>query len=95
MAKRRWVRRKRTETSVEVHQVLIVKRQGASVWLTCEECLGGQMLAPEEASVILKVPNRTIYQWVEAGLVHCVETPDTSLLVCMVSLRTVATKLFN
>lgn len=53
------------------------------------------MLAPEEASVIFKVPNRTLYQWVEAGLVHFVETPDASLLVCMASLSTVATKLVH
>ena len=53
------------------------------------------MLAPEEASVILKVPNRRIYQWVESGLVHCIETPDASLLVCLASLSKVATKLLN
>ena len=47
------------------------------------------MLAPEEASVLLGVPNRTIYRCVEDGLVHYLETIDRLLLVCTASLMDV------
>jgi predicted site-specific integrase-resolvase len=53
------------------------------------------MLTPEEASVIHSVPTRTIYRWVEAGLIHSIETADRLLLVCTTSLSELLGKLSN
>jgi len=44
------------------------------------------MVAPEEAAALARTSTRTIYRWVEAGLLHYVETPGGGLLVCIHSL---------
>lgn len=44
------------------------------------------MLSPDEAAALTGVGARTIYRWVEAGLVHFAETAEGSLLICLNSL---------
>lgn len=76
------MKKKRTQTTLEVHQIFVIRRPENSIAVTCNECQGAEMLSPEEASVILGVPPRAIYSWVEAGLIHYTETPEGLLLVC-------------
>jgi hypothetical protein len=44
------------------------------------------MLAPNEAAAMLQTTARTIFQRVEAGEVHFLETADGALLICCNSL---------
>ena len=78
--------RRRTETTIETHEVWVVRRRsGGPAW--CEECAGQRgMLTPEEAATLARVSPRAIYKWVEAGRLHFTETADGALLVCPASL---------
>lgn len=40
------------------------------------------LLTPEEAAALTGVSVRTVYRWVEAALVHYLETSAAQLLVC-------------
>jgi excisionase family DNA binding protein len=44
------------------------------------------MFTPEEAAAMMKVSQRTIYRWVEAGRIHFRETENGNLLVCLIPL---------
>jgi len=44
------------------------------------------MIAPEQATVLARVPLRTIYRWIENGLIHYRETTNGSVVVCLKSL---------
>ena len=41
------------------------------------------MVNPEEASVLVGVNARLVYRWVEAEMVHYLETSAAALLVCL------------
>ncbi|HXQ68887.1 MAG TPA: helix-turn-helix domain-containing protein [Pyrinomonadaceae bacterium] len=48
------------------------------------------MLSPEQAAAVTGIPERQIYQWVEAGAIHYKEVPNGKLIVCiktLISLR--------
>ena len=81
-------KRRRTEKTVEIHEVYVIRQTSGPLPALCAECPAGDaiMVAPEQAAVIAAVPVRTIYRWVEAGMVHYKETPDGSLVVCVKSL---------
>jgi len=81
-------KRRRTEKTVEIHEVYVIRQTSGSLPALCVECPTGDALlvAPEQAAVIAAVPVRTIYRWVEARMVHYKELPDGSLTVCVKSL---------
>ena len=81
-------RRKRKETRIETHQILIIRKPENLVRAWCAGCLTQQsiMVTPDEAAPIAGVNPRTIYRWVEDGTVHFTETREGSLLVCLDSL---------
>ncbi len=81
-------KKKRTEVTVETHQLFVVRKIGSSVGTWCAECAAVvRMIAPDEAGMIADVSARTIYRWVEADRIHFVETPVGRLLVCLDSLK--------
>lgn len=83
------MRRRRTEISIETHQVWIFRRTTRAVVITCAECEGTpQMLTPEEAARLARVSPRVVYQWIEAGRIHFTETGDGIVLVCPAPLLT-------
>jgi len=45
------------------------------------------MLTLDEATLIFGLPTRLIFQWVQEGLIHSLETADSGLFVCPESLR--------
>jgi hypothetical protein len=45
------------------------------------------MIRPDEAAMAAAIPQRKIYQWIEAGKLHYSEEPTGALLVCLNSLR--------
>jgi hypothetical protein len=81
-------RRKRKETRIETHQILIIRKNENPLRAWCAECPKQQsiMVTPEEAAPIVDVKPRTIYRRVEDGMVHFTETREGSLLVCLNSL---------
>ena len=48
----------------------------------CAEPSAVAALTPEEAALFAHVTPRTVYRWVEQGLVHFTETPEGLLHIC-------------
>jgi hypothetical protein len=79
----------RTETTVEAHEVLIIRRSRRKMPAWCNRCTGlTTMVTAEEAAKLRNVRARTIYQWVEAGRVHFTDLPDGGLMICLASFPT-------
>ena len=79
--------KRRTETTIETHQVWIIRRPESRKPAWCFDCTDqAAMLSPEEAMRMFGVSLRAIYRSVEAGRIHFSETPDGRLFVCLASL---------
>ncbi|HEU4509018.1 MAG TPA: hypothetical protein VFR78_12305 [Pyrinomonadaceae bacterium] len=80
--------KRRSEKRVEIHELLIIRTTTGSLPSLCEECSARDaiMLSPEQASSVTGVPERVIYQWVEAGAIHYREVRDGKLIVCVKTL---------
>ncbi len=81
-------KRRRTETVIEAHQILIFKQSENAPRLWCAECATQEslMVTPEEAAAFGYLGLRAICRLIEAGRIHYVETPEGRLLVCLNSL---------
>ncbi|HEX5734890.1 MAG TPA: hypothetical protein VF131_18815 [Blastocatellia bacterium] len=81
-------KKRRTERTVEIHEVYVIRQTSGSLPALCVECQAGDsvMVAPEQAAVIAAVPVQTIYRWAEKRMIHYKEAPDGSLIVCLKSL---------
>lgn len=79
---------RKTEKTVEIHEVYVIRRTNGALPELCSQCPpgGGVLVTPQEAAAIAKVPVRTIYRWVETGMVHHRNEPDGSVDVCTKSL---------
>lgn len=76
-----------TEITIEKSECLIVHKPRELSFAWCVECDAEvQMLQPEEAARIACVSTRTIYCWIEAGMIHFNEADKNNLLVCCNSL---------
>jgi excisionase family DNA binding protein len=80
--------KRRTVTTIETHEVLIVRRLATQMpALVCAACTQqAGMLTPREAARRAGVSQRTVYHWVEMGRVHFAETTDGDLFVCLAPL---------
>ena len=79
---------KRTIVRLETHSVSVIRPAGSAVDIWCEECAAVvPMVTPEHAAEMSKTKLRTIYQQVERGELHFVETGAGELLICCESLR--------
>ncbi|MCA1592724.1 MAG: helix-turn-helix domain-containing protein [Acidobacteria bacterium] len=77
----------RTECSVEIDDVFVVKRLGRSVEGWCAGCGGtATMVTPEDAATLVGTGARSIYRLVESGEIHWAEGPETLVLICLCSL---------
>jgi hypothetical protein len=80
-------KRIRTECSVEIDDVFVVKRLGRSVEGWCAGCVRrATLVTPEDAATLLGTGARFIYRLVESGEIHWAEGPADLLLVCLNSL---------
>ena len=81
---------KKTEKEVEIHEFYVIRSPSGSLPSLCPECSRGDaiMIVPEQATVLAQVPLRTIYRWVESGLIHYKELTNGSIAVCLKSLTT-------
>jgi len=78
----------KTIARVETHSLTVVRATGEPVNFWCESCgATTAMVTPERAAETLKTNPRGIYQQVERGEVHFVETSGGELLICCSSLR--------
>ena len=81
--------KRRTEFTIETERLIVltrsITRRELSWCSCCDE--GVDMLSTDSAALIGKVSSRTIFRWVEAGIVHSFETPDGLLRICPNSLR--------
>ena len=77
----------RTELSVEIDDVFVVRRLGRSVEGWCDGCgATATLVTPEDAGVLTGAGARSIYRLVESSAVHWREAPGGLLLVCLSSL---------
>ena len=80
-------KRIRTECSVEIDDVYVVKRVGRSVVGWCTGCgCTATLVTPEDAAVLTGTSARPIYRLVEAGEIHWADGPEHLLLICLSSL---------
>ena len=79
---------RKTEKEVEIHEFYVIRTPSGSLPAVCGECSKGDaiMIVPEHATVLAQVPLRTIYRWVESGLIHYREITNGSIVVCLKSL---------
>ena len=76
---------RRTEKTVEIHEIYAIRTASGSLPALCAECSTGDaiMLAADHAALLSHVPTRMIYRLVETGSIHYRETPNGSLVVCV------------
>jgi hypothetical protein len=80
-------KRIRTECSVEIDDVFVVKRVGRSVEGWCAGCgCAATLVTPEDAATLTGTGARSIYRLVEAGEIHWADGPEHLLLICLASL---------
>jgi hypothetical protein len=78
---------KRTEITVETNEIWIIRPSTRPLPGWCTDCEGiVNRLWPEDAASLVDVRVRVIYQWVEAGKVHYLDSPEGHLLICVCSL---------
>lgn len=79
--------RKLTEIIIETERTLLIDAQQSPVRGRCHDCAAEvEMYSPEQAAAIVKVPPRTIYRWIEAGLLHFTEDGAGLITICRDSL---------
>ncbi|HEY0320273.1 MAG TPA: hypothetical protein VGC66_04820 [Pyrinomonadaceae bacterium] len=79
--------RRAQTTSRDNHRVWFI-RQGASLpRVLCAQCDERiQMITLEEAAAAANVETQTIHTLIETGKLHCMQTSEATLLVCLNSL---------
>ena len=78
---------RRTRTSVEVREVVVIRRSRTRNRILCPECSGAAaLLTVEEAVKISAISSRAIFRLIEEGEVHFTETVDGLTLICPTTL---------
>ena len=79
---------KKTEITIETHQVKVIRRSRRAERAWCAACGAMvQMVTAEQSALLAGVTTRAIYRWVEEGRLHFTETEAGGLLVCPGSLN--------
>src|SRR5262249_18017814 len=80
-------KRKKTEITVEIDEVFVVRRSRPITLAWCVECNEQvRIVTPDEAAEITGASLRAIYRVVDAGSAHFTEMPEGLVLVCLNSL---------
>jgi excisionase family DNA binding protein len=81
-------KKRHTVTTIETHETWIVRRPATeSTAIVCAACPGERrMLTPKQAAEEAGVTNRTVYRWVDEGVIHFLETEEGNLFVCLAPL---------
>jgi len=76
-------RTRRTRTTLEVREVVVIRSSRQRNRGRCENCSGAAALVTvEEAVEMSGISARAIYRLIEAGKVHFVETTNGLTLIC-------------
>jgi len=79
--------RKRTEITVETHEVLIIRTSDSSIRACCTGCGADVgLIPPDEAVALTGIGMPAILEMVDAGDVHWVQTGTCTPLICLKSL---------
>ena len=80
-------KRRRTRTTVEVREVVVIRGSRKRNRIFCAECSGAAaLLTVEEAVKISAISSRAIFRLIEEGEVHFAETVDGLTLICPATL---------
>lgn len=78
---------RRTRTTVEKHEVVLIRGSRKLKRAFCPECSEPvALVALDEAVRISGLSSRDIYRFVEDGRIHLAETPDGVGLICPATL---------
>ena len=73
--------------TVETRRLIAIKSRRCSEATDCLLCGSATgMVAFDEAALLAGVSSRAIWHWAEAGQLHCRETADGLLRICLSSL---------
>jgi hypothetical protein len=79
---------RRTEITIETERVLIIGSHNTTTIGWCAGCeTYVRMIVTDLASRLSGLSQRSIYQSIEAGRLHFVETRNQQILVCEISLK--------
>jgi len=80
-------KRRHTVTTIESHEYWIVRRPDEETPnVLCEACPGKLgMLTPQQAAQQEGVCERTVFRWIDEGVIHFAETAE-GLFVCLAPL---------
>src|SRR5438874_10665618 len=80
-------RRESIGGGAEKRQVVIINRPFVSPQQRCDRCTKPSgMITPDEAAALCQVSTRTVYRWLETGVIHFSETVGEGILICLSSL---------
>ena len=80
-------KRRRTRTTVEVREVVVIRGSRKRNRIFCAECSGAAaLLTVEEAVKISAISSRAVYRLIEEGRIHFAETAEGSVLICPATL---------
>jgi hypothetical protein len=83
-----------TEITMQTDEAFVIRRSAGSPHAMCTQCGSVvPMVTPDEAAILFRVAVRVIYREIEAGQLHFQETAAGSVLVCLDSLRKLASLL--
>ena len=83
--------RRFTQITLQTDEAFVIRRTAGSVQALCAECGSIMpMVTPEEGSILFGIAVRSIYRGLEAGELHFQETSSGPVVVCLDSLRKLA-----
>ena len=78
-------KRHKTRITIETERIVLRHPRRASVW--CPKCAEpSRMVSADEAALLLHTSTRATWYWAEAGKLHCQETTEGLLRICLRSL---------
>jgi excisionase family DNA binding protein len=77
--------KRKIEACVRTKRRYFIRQPQSSEQIVCAECVG-LMLTAEQIAVLLGISRRRVYQLVESGAAHFIETEAGTLFVCPNSL---------
>ncbi len=78
---------RKTQTTVETHEVMTLRSSMAATELHCNECgRVVRMLLPEEAAALSGASLRAVFRRIEKGELHFAESAGGQVYVCAISI---------
>ena len=77
----------RHRITTEKKEIAVLVNSATQINFSCEFCgVSAKMVSPLLAAKLLRISTREIYQKIELGKIHFIETEDFQLFVCLNSL---------